>query len=195
MPKSRDRSRKPIRGRLWIGLSGLAIPLFCLVLSAPAAAHESRLNKKSDFESLYDPGIPPAVSVEWSFPTGFSLGIDSGYQLRMGDDSTVSSPSPASLNTFPLLFSMKYSLYENSRISQSIGIGAGPYFLHEGEMPIQLKDVDVTASSTCTTEWVSRLSEDLYVNLRMKYTHVFQSVVNEIPLWDFTTWLGLNLSW
>jgi hypothetical protein len=29
----------------------------------------------------------------------------------------------------------------------------------------------------------------------MKYTHAFETVVNEIPLWDFTTWLGLNLKW
>lgn len=195
MTRSRENSVIPTRGGLRIGLSGLAILLSCLLISVPSVANESRLNQKSDFESLYDPGIPPAVSVEWSFPTGFSLGIDSGYQLRIGDDDTVSSQSPARMNTFPLSFSMKYSLYESSRISQSIGIALGPYFLHEGEMPIQLKDVDVTGSSTCATEWISHLSRDLYVNLRMKYTHVFQSVVNEIPLWDFTTWLGLNLRW
>jgi hypothetical protein len=29
----------------------------------------------------------------------------------------------------------------------------------------------------------------------MSYTHAFQSVVNEVPLWDFTTWLGLNVKW
>ena len=196
MTKRRESDKEvAIRGSLRTGLSGLAIPLLCLLLAVPTAANGSRLNKKSDFERLYDPGIPPSLSVEWSYPTGFSLGIDSGYKLRIGDDSSVSTESPASLNTFPLSFSMKYSIYESSRISQSIGIGLGPYFLHEGEMPIQLKDVDVTGSSTCATEWISHLTQDLYVNLRMKYTHVFQSVVNEIPLWDFTTWLGLNLRW
>jgi hypothetical protein len=195
MKKRRENPEIPIRGSLWTGLSGVAILLLCLSISVPTAADVSRLNQKSDFESLYDPGIPAAVSVEWSYPTGFSLGIDSGHQLRIGDDSTVSSESPAKMNTFPLSFSMRYSLYESSRISQSIGVGLGPYFLHEGEMPIQLEDLDVTGSSSYATEWISHLSRDLYVNLRMKYTHVFQSVVNDIPLWDFTTWLGLNLRW
>jgi hypothetical protein len=62
-------------------------------------------------------------------------------------------------------------------------------------MPIQLKDVEVTGSSTCNTEWISHLSRDVYLNVKMIYTHAFQTVVNEIPLWDFTTWLGLNFKW
>ena len=177
------------------GLPGLAVFLLCVLTVVPSAATAYEINQKSDFESLYDPGIPPSVSIEWSFPTGFSLGIDSGYQLRFGDESPVSGDSPNSLNTFPLSFSMKYNLYESPRISQSIGIGMGPYFLHEGEMPIQFKDVDVTGNSTCATEWISHLSQDIFLNLKMTYTHAFQSVVNEIPLWDFTTWLGLHLKW
>ncbi len=195
MTKSRKNGGMPIRGGLRTGLSGLAMLLLCCLISVPSAANESRLDQKSDFESLYDPGIPRSVSVEWSFPTGFSLGIDSGYQLRLGDDNVASTGSPAKMNTFPLSFSVKYNLYESHRLSHSIGVGLGPYFLHEGEMPIQLKDIDVTGSSTCATEWISHLSRDIYFNLKMKYTHAFQAVVNGIPLWDFTTWLGLNLRW
>ena len=133
--------------------------------------------------------------MEWSFPTGFSLGIDSGYKLRFGNETPLFGDSPNSINTFPLSFSMKYSLYENRQISQSIGIGMGPYFMHQGEMPTQFKNVELTGNSTCATEWISHLSRDIFLNLKMSYTHAFQSVVNEIPLWDFTTWLGLNLKW
>ena len=177
------------------GLPGLAVFLLCVLTVAPSVATAFEIHPKSDLESMYDPGIPPSVSVEWSFPTGFSLGIDSGYQLRFGDETPLSGDSPNSLNTVPLSFSMKYNLYESPRISQSIGVGLGPYFLHEGEMPIQFKDVEVTGSSSCATEWISHLSRDIYLNLKMRYTHAFQAVVNEIPLWDFTTWLGLNLKW
>jgi hypothetical protein len=177
------------------GLCGLTVLLLCTLTVVPSWAKTGEIHQKSDFESLYDPGIPASVSVEWSYPTGFSLGIDSGYRLRFGDETALSSGSPHSMNTFPLSFSMKYNLYEGPRISQSIGIGLGPYFLHEGEMPIQLKDLEVTGSSTCATEWISHLSRDIYLSLKMRYTHAFQTVVNEIPLWDFTTWLGLNLKW
>lgn|GEM_PF-3573208 len=177
------------------GLPGLAVFLLCVLTVVPSAAATYEIGQKSDFESLYDPGIPPSVSVEWSYPTGFTLGIDSGHQLRFGDETSVAGDSPNAMNTFPLSFSMKYSLYESPRISQSIGVGLGPYFLHEGEMPIQFKDIEVTGSSSCATEWISHLSRDIYLNLKMRYTHAFQAVVNGIPLWDFTTWLGLNLKW
>jgi len=177
------------------GILGLVVCLFCLLTLIPSVGSAYENYPKSDFESLYDPGIPPSVSVEWSFPTGFSLGINSGYKLRIGDATPAGGDHPNKMNTFPLSFSMKYSLYKSPRISQSIGVGLGPYFLHEGEMPIQLKDVDVTGRSTCATEWISHLSRDVYLNLKMKYSHAFQSVVNEIPLWDFTTWLGLNFRW
>jgi hypothetical protein len=60
---------------------------------------------------------------------------------------------------------------------------------------MQLKDVDVTGSSTCVTEWVSHLSQDLRVSLKMRYTHAFQLMVDDIPLWDFTTWVGMNFKW
>ncbi len=171
-----------------------ALLALCLLIAAPGAAVAYELAQASDFESLYDPGVPPSVSVEWSFPTGFSLGIESGYKLRFSDETAESSEA-RSINTFPLSFSMKYNLYESQLLSQSVGVGLGPYFLHEGEMPIQLEDVDVTGSSTCNTEWISRLSRDVYLNVKMVYTHAFQTVVDEIPLWDFTTWLGLNLKW
>jgi hypothetical protein len=195
MKQSRRECRANLLHRPRAGLPDLAVLLLCVLTGLPSAATAYEMNQKSDFESLYDPGIPPSVSKEWSFPTGFSVGINSGYQLRFGDETPLPGNSPNSMNTFPLSFSLKYNLYESPRISQSIGIGMGPYFLHEGEMPIQLKDVDVTGSSSCATEWISHLSRDIYLNLKMRYTHAFQAVVNEIPLWDFTTWLGLNLKW
>jgi len=182
--------------RRWIVHPGLAAVLLCLLIPVVPDATASPPTDKSDFERIYDPGIPPAVSVEWSFPTGFSLGIDSGYQLRIGDDDHASSSQDAArMNQIPLTFLMKYCLYEGSRISQSVGFGLGPYFFHQGRMPIQFKDVDVTGSSTAVTEWISHLSEDLYVNLRMKYTQAFEFVVDDIPLWDFTTWFGMHLRW
>jgi len=195
MQQNRRESRMNLFHPPRAGLPGLAVLLLCVLTVVPSAATASEIHPKSDFESMYDPGVPPSVSMEWSFPTGFSLGIDSGYQLRFGEETPVSGDSPNSMNTFPLSFSIKYNLYESSRISQSIGVGLGPYFMHKGEMPIQLKDVDVTGNSTCATEWVSHLSRDIFLNLKMTYSHAFQSVVHEIPLWDFTTWLGLNVKW
>jgi len=197
MQKRREQ-RFSMRPRPWIlppVLAMLSVSLLIPVTADADISTPSTLTDKSDFERLYNPGIPPKVSVQWSFPTGFALGIDSGYQLRIGDDHTSSSPEATSMNQIPLTFLMKYSLYEGRRISQSVGFGMGPYFFHQGQMPIQLKDVDITGSSTAVTEWVSHLSEDLYVNLRMKYTQAFQFVVNDIPLWDFTTWVGMNFRW
>ena len=193
--KKGTNNGSPSRAILRTGLAGLAMLLACSLISAPPPAIAFESHARPDFESLYDPGVPPSLSVEWSFPTGFSLGIDSGYQLRIDEDTQPSGQPPASVNTFPLSFSMKYSLYESYRISQSVGVGLGPYFLHQGEMPIQLKDVGMTGRSTYVTEWISHLSRDLYLNLRMKYSHAFQAVVNGIPLWDFAAWLGLDLRW
>ena len=173
---------------------GVAAFILCLLIAMPCAAMGPELGPKSDFESLYDPGIPTSASVEWSFPTGFSLGIDSGHQLRFGEEGSATG-APNALDTFPLSFMVKYNIFESYRLSQSIGVGVGPTFVHEGKMPLQFKDMDVTGNSTCATEWISHLSRDIYVNLKMKYTHAFQSVVNQIPLSDFTTWLGLNLRW
>ena len=177
------------------GLPGLAVFLLCVLPVVPSAATANEINQKSDFEYLYDSGFPRSASLEWSFPTGFSLGIDSGHPLRYGDGTPVSGDSPNSIATYPLSFSMKYNLYESYRISQSIGVGVGPYFMHDGETPVQFKDVEITGNSTCATEWISHLSRDIFLNLKMSYTHAFQSVVNEIPLGEFTTWLGLNLKW
>jgi hypothetical protein len=173
----------------------LTILLLCFLLLVTPAASGSPPNSKSDLEGIYDPGIPRSVSVEWSYPTGFSLGIDSGCRLRIGDGDPSSSRDPAKANAIPLSFLMKYSLFQGRLISQSIGFGLGPYFLHQGQMPMQLKDVDVTGSSTCVTEWVSHLSQDLRINLKMRYTHAFQLMVDDIPLWDFTTWVGMNFKW
>ena len=100
-----------------------------------------------------------------------------------------------SIKTFPLSFSVRYSLYESYRISQSIGVGFGPYFMRQGETPGQFKDVEITGNSTCATEWISYLSRDIFLNLKMTYTQAFQSAVNEISLWDYTTWLGMNVKW
>ena len=193
--KKRREQRISLCPRHWIVHPGLAILFLCLIIPVVPDATASPPADKSDFERLYDPGIPPAVSVEWAFPSGFALGIDSGYNLRLGDDHASSGQYSARMNQIPLTFLMKYSLYEGRRISQSVGFGLGPYFFHQGQMPIQLKDVDITGSSTALTEWVSHLSKDLYVNLRMKYTQAFQFVVDDIPLWDFTTWFGMNLRW
>jgi len=99
------------------------------------------------------------------------------------------------MNVFPVSFFMKVPLYESPGISQSFAIGLGPCFVHQGRMPIRLEDIDVTGSSTWLTEWVSHISQDLYVNVKMKYTHAFQSAIGGIPLWDLTTWLGMNLRW
>jgi hypothetical protein len=180
---------------LWVFPAGSAMLLCFSLLPAVPDAVASPPSNKPDWQRIYDPGIPPSVSVRWSFPTGFSLGIDSGYQLRIKDGDPSSSDDHAKINLFPVSFLMKYPLYESTRVSQSVGIGFGPCFFHQGRMPIKLGDMDVTGSSTWFTEWVSHLSQDLYVNVKMKYTHAFQSAVNGIPLWDLTTWLGMNLRW
>lgn len=175
--------------------AGWAILLCCSLLAVAPDAEASPSSDKPDWQRIYEPGIPPSVSVQWSFPTGFSLGIDSGHQLRIGDGDPASGDERAKMNLFPVSFLMKYPLYESPRISQSVGIGFGPCFFHQGRMPIKPEDLDVTGSSTWLTEWISHISQDLYLNVKMKYTHTLQSTIDGIPLWDLTTWLGMNLRW
>jgi hypothetical protein len=204
--KNRKPLGKSVRSGIRLGPYVFALPsilflflflvlgsLILLLLASDADARPPL--DKADWQKIYDPGIPPSLSVEWSYPSGFSLGIDSGYRLRIGDGNPDSRGQAAKVNTIPLSFMMRYSLYESPRISQSVGFGLGPYFFHQGRMPIQLQDVDVTGSTTCVTEWISYISRDLYINLKMRYTQAFQFVVDDIPLWDFTTWMGMNLRW
>ena len=56
----------------WIVAPGLAMLLLFLLVPIVPNAIASPPADKSDFERIYDPGIPPAVSVEWSFPTGYN---------------------------------------------------------------------------------------------------------------------------
>ncbi len=149
----------------------------------------------ADLMSLYDPGIPRSVSREWSFPTGFSLGIEAGHRLLVGEDLDATLGDRPKVDVFPLAFLMKYSLYTTRRISQTVGVGLGPYLIHQGTVPIQLSDLELTGASTWVTEWVSEVSQDLYLNLKMNYTHVFQSVAHQVHLEDFSTWLGLRFQW
>jgi hypothetical protein len=169
--------------------------LLCALAPFPSPGTADEFVAKSDFESLYDPGIPTSVSVEWSFPSGFSLCIDSGHQLRIGDRDPGSDDASNRISTFPLLFSLQYELYEHPWLSQSVSLGLGPTFLHDGAMPVRLKDIDVRGGSHWATEWVSRLSRDISIHLKMKYSHVVRAAVDGIPLGDFTTWLGLHLRW
>ncbi len=185
--------------RLWkAATAGLAALFCCLLITAPfpapCAAEEPQLGHTSDFEAMYNLAIPTSSSVEWSYPTGFSLGIDSGHQLRFGDEGS-GSGTPRALDTFPFSFMVKYNVFDSYRLSQTIGVGVGPTFVNEGKVPLQLKDMDVTGNSTCATEWISHLSRNIYLNLKMRYTRAFQSMVNRIPLSDFSTWLGLNVRW
>lgn len=191
---------KTIRSGIRLGSNMFVFPSILLLsfgslILLATDANARPLTDKPDWMRIYDPGIPPSLSVEWSYPSGFSLGIDSGYRLRIGDDNSDSTRQAAKVNTIPLSFMMRYSLYENPRISQSVGFGLGPYFFHQGRMPIQLEDVDVTGSTTCVTEWIGYISRDLYINLKMRYTQAFQFVVDDVPLWDVTTWMGMNLRW
>ncbi len=191
---------KTIRSGIRLGPNMFVFPSILLLsfgslILLATDANARPLMDKPDWMRIYDPGIPPSLSVEWSYPSGFSLGIDSGYRLRIGDDNSDSMRQAAKVNTIPLSFMMRYSLYENPRISQSVGFGLGPYFFHQGRMPIQLEDVDVTGSTTCVTEWIGYISRDLYINLKMRYTQAFQFVVDDVPLWDVTTWMGMNLRW
>lgn len=171
----------------------------CIQLTLTAwpwtAATAAPPGDKSDLIDRYDPGIPRNVSVEWAFPTGFSVGINGGHRFLTGDGETAFGDSVPRMNLFPLSFLMKYSLYHTRHLSQTVGFGVGPYFLHRGQMPLRLSDLDVVCGSTYVTEWITEISQDLFVNLRMRYTQAFQSVMDEAALRDFSTWLGLNLRW
>lgn len=193
--KNRKLLGENVRSGIRFGSHLFAILLLASPLLLAPDANARPLLDKPDWMRIYDPGIPPSLSMEWSYPTGFSLGINSGYRLRIGNDNPGSGEQAARVNTFPVSFMMRYSLFESTRISQSVGFGLGPYFLHKGPMPIQLQDIDVTGSTTCVTEWIGHISRDLYLNLKMRYTQAFQVVVDDIPLWDFTTWMGMNLRW
>ena len=179
---------------------GFSLIILLLLALNPQGSEASNGNAQEvpencDFLSIYEPGIPSSISKEWAFPTGFSFGISGGHHLRTGEENDPVDGSASKMNLFPLSFLMKYSLYKTKMISQSVGIGIGPYFLHQGSMPIEFGDIDVTGSSTYLSEWVSCLSKNLYLKLKMTYTHAFQSVADQIPLRDFTTWLGLNVRW
>ena len=154
-----------------------------------------RIPDKSDYMDIYDPGIPSTVNLEWDLPSGISLGFSAGHQVQQVWERSLTPGYTPKMNLFPFSFLMKIPLYETKRLSQSMGFGIGPCLLHQGSMPIQFSDFEVLGMSTCLTEWVSQISKDLYLNLKMKYTQAFQSMENRIPSQDFSTFLGLNARW
>jgi len=176
---------------LFIVLTVNALP------AAPEAAATLPLPKESSI--LFEPEFeaPTFLELEWSFPTRFTVGIIGEYILRQCSDT--SSEYLYNVETlidlFPCYFLMKYSLYETPRLSQSIGLGLGPYFWHQGPGPPQMDGLKLTGNSTCIMEWISQISQHLSVNLSMKYTHAFQAAVGEVPLRSFSTWLSLQLYW
>ena len=149
----------------------------------------------SDLLDRYDPGLPDRVDFEWSFPTGFSIGINGGHQIRLGESQDDPGSSASQMNLFPLAFLMEYPLLQTDWFRQSVGLGLGPYFFHQGPVPIHLLDFDVTCGSTYYTEWVTSLFQNLRLNLRMKYTHALRSTVETIRLGGFHTWIGLDFLW
>ena len=172
-----------------------------LLLSAFPAAPEAEATLPMPPESslLFEPEFqtPTFIQVEWSFPTRFTMGVIGEYMLKQCSDnpSEYLSGMETLIDLFPCYFLMKYSLYETPRLSQSIGLGLGPYFWHQGPGPPQLDGLKLTGNSTCIMEWISQVSQHLYVNLSMKYTHAFQAAAGEIPLRSFSTWLNLELTW
>ena len=194
----RGMKKSPIRFR---SAAGLALAWLVFLVTPPCVTRAESTGISLDIPDqsgllcLYDPGIPQSVYTEWSFPTGFSFGISGGHRLRIGTRQGKTAGLSPRMNLFPLSFLMKVPLYKTRRITQSVGVGLGPYFLHQGPMPIQFSDLRVTCGSTYLTEWVTCVTKDLYLNLKMKYTHALQSVTDQIPLMDFTTWLGLDLRW
>ena len=98
-------------------------------------------------------------------------------------------------NLFPLSVLMKYSLYHTRKLTQSIGFGFGPTFLHKGTLPVALSDLEVAFGPTYITEWVTPITNNLRLNLKMTYSHVIENMISRIPLQDFSTWLGLKLDW
>ena len=198
MKKGRVSGRGGIRSLTLIQLYVLSHFLYRILFPSDLLASENtpfQIPDKSDFMDIYDPGIPKAVSFEWDLPSGISLGISGGHQVQQVSESIFPAGYEPKMNLFPLSFLMKIPLYETKRLSQSMGFGIGPCFLHQGSMPIQFSDFEVLGMSTFLTEWVTHISKDLYLNLKMKYTQAFQSMENRIPTQDFSTFLGLNARW
>jgi len=169
----------------------LLFPTPCLADPVYASAHQ----KRSDFLSRYDPGIPASISLEWDLPSGLVFGLSGGRELHQQRENNPAHLPVPRMTLFPFSFLMTIPLYETPLISQSMGLGVGPCFLHQGQVPIQLRNMEVTGMTTVLTEWVSRLSENVYLNLNMKFTQVFESLQDSIPDRSFVTWLGLKACW
>jgi len=170
------------------------------LLLCPTAAFASEkpgfvIPDTSDFLERYDPGIPESVTLEWNLPSGVSIGISAGHKLRGVPAIDLATSLGPKTDLFPLSFLMKIPIYETPIISQSMGFGVGPCFLHQGRVPIEMGNLEVTGMTTCLTEWVSQISNNLYLNLKMKYTQAFQSMQDRLPESDFSTWLGLKANW
>ena len=184
--------------RILVQLFLLSSLLYQIMYPTPAFTSEKnslRIPDKSDFLERYDPGIPSEVSLEWNLPSGVSLSICGGHKLGPVSENDLTSPQDSRMNLFPFAFLMKIPIYQTSFLSQSMGFGVGPYFVHQGQVPIELGDLEVTGMTTCLTEWVSQVSENLFLNLKMKYTHAFETMQDRIPGQDFSTWLGLKAHW
>jgi hypothetical protein len=175
-------------------LSSLLYHILCPT-AAFASEERLRIQDTSDFLERYDPGIPASVSLEWDLPSGFSLGISGGHKLGHVSESAISPDLDSRMNLFPFAFLMKVPIYETPFLSQSMGFGIGPYFVHQGQVPIAFGDLEVTGMTTCLTEWVSQVSENLFLHLKMKYTQAFETMQDRIPDRDFSTWLGLKAHW
>jgi len=170
----------------------------CLLPHPAALSNEAKRFKlldRSDFLDRYDPGIPESVSLTWDLPSGLSLGISAGHKLHGESPVDPSLSSEPKTDLFPLSFLMMVPLYETPLLSQSMGFGIGPCFLHQGQMPIEMGDMEVTGMTTYLTEWVSQISDNLFLQLRMKYTQAFESMQDRLPDRVFSTWLGLKAHW
>ena len=190
-------TRNRITEHILITVSISLIALFTLP-AAHAAEDTTRIprsRESSSFLSVYDTGIPPYVSKEWSFPTGFSLVLSGGHQLLIRENKSADGTGDYKFNQFPVSVLLKYCLYKTRSFSQSVGFGLGPHFTHQGPVPILLDDLKVTCGSTYLTEWATRLSKDLNLNLKMKYTQSFETISSHVPSNDFATWLNLNARW
>jgi len=154
-----------------------------------------RIPDRSDFLERYDPGLPDSVSLNWVLPKGLALGFSAGHKLQRAAPADPSALAEPKTSLFPLSFLMRVPLFETPVLSQSMGFGIGPCLLHQGEMPIHLGDMEVTGLTTCLTEWVSEVSDNLFLRLRMKYTRNFESMRDRLPCNDFSTWLGMKVHW
>jgi len=169
---------------------------FLFPTTAPTAPLPEVISQnRSGILERYDPGIPASLWMEWDLPSGLGFGISGGHELHQPEHADPGTPSERKMNLFPLSFLMKVPLYETPRISQSMSFGIGPYFLHQGRAPILLQDMDITGMTTCLTEWVSRISENLHLNLSVKFTQAFQTMKDRIPGRSVSTWIGLMVRW